>query len=142
MIRYILDTDHVTLLEDSNAVCLQRLNDVGYDLVAVTAVTVEERLQGWMNAIRRGSAPNHGDRLIWGYAGLRSTVQYLAGFQLVDWTVAAGERFQGMRRQGVRIGTQDLRIAAIALSLDATVVTRNLRDFGQVPGLTIEDWMM
>jgi hypothetical protein len=29
MIRYILDTDHVTLLEDSNAVCLQRLNDVG-----------------------------------------------------------------------------------------------------------------
>jgi len=34
----------------------------------------------------------------------------------------------------------DLKIAALALELDATVVTNNIRDFSRVPGLKVEDW--
>ncbi len=140
MIRYVLDTDHVTFLENSDLACLTRLAAIDYSLVALSAVTVEERLQGWMNSIRQASVPKQAERLVWAYAGLRSTVQHVAGFQIVDWTDEASDRFREMRRKGVRIGTQDLRIACIALSLDAIVVTRNQRDFEQVPGLTIEDW--
>ena len=140
MIRYVLDTDHVTFLENSDVACLSRLASIDDSLVALTSVTVEERVQGWMNSIRQASVPKHSARLVWAYAGLKSTVQHLAGFQIVDWTDESSDRFREMRRQGVRIGTQDLRIAAIALSLNAIVVTRNQRDFVQVPGLTIDDW--
>jgi tRNA(fMet)-specific endonuclease VapC len=49
---YILDTDHVTLLESGHLPCIERLSSVGYEQVAITAITVEERVQGWLNAIR------------------------------------------------------------------------------------------
>jgi tRNA(fMet)-specific endonuclease VapC len=115
---------------------------VGYNQVATTTVTVEERLQGWLGAVRQASAPNQADRLIWAYTGLRKTVQYVNGFVILDWTESASRKFLELRQGKVRIGTQDLRIASIALSVDAVVVTRNRKDLAQVPGLQIEDWSM
>jgi len=48
--------------------------------------------------------------------------------------------FRKLQASRVRIGTMDLRIAAIAIANDATLLTRNLSDFGKVPGLRAEDW--
>ncbi len=52
----------------------------------------------------------------------------------------AGRIFESLRKQRIRIGTMDLRIAAIAIADRYTVLSRNLADFRQVPGLTAEDW--
>lgn len=35
----------------------------------------------------------------------------------------------------------DLKIVAIALVQDALLLSSNLRDFRQVPGLRVEDWL-
>jgi len=53
---------------------------------------------------------------------------------------AAAQRFAQLRQKKVRIGTMDLRTAAIALSRSTTLLSRNLADFQQVPGLVVEDW--
>lgn len=45
-----------------------------------------------------------------------------------------------LRRAGTPIGGNDMLIAATALAVDATLVTRNERDFRLVPGLRVEVW--
>lgn len=60
--------------------------------------------------------------------------------QMLPFDTSALERFQGLWLLRLRIGTMDLKIAAIALAHDATLLTRNRRDFAKVPGLRLDDW--
>lgn len=45
-----------------------------------------------------------------------------------------------LESRGVGIGPMDTLIAAQALRLGATLVTRNVREFSRVPGLKVENW--
>ncbi|OYV73855.1 MAG: hypothetical protein B7Z74_03225 [Deltaproteobacteria bacterium 21-66-5] len=65
----------------------------------------------------------------------------MSDWEIVAFDERAAEQFTGLRRQRLRIGTMDLKIASIALVDDATLVTANLRDFSQVPGLRCENWL-
>lgn len=83
----------------------------------------------------------------------RTTAELLRGFELlfevvtgyrvapiVPFDAAAQIEYDRLRALKVRIGTNDLRIAAIAKSRNLIVCTRNVADFGKVPGLVTEDW--
>ncbi len=64
-----------------------------------------------------------------------------AAWKVLPWTQETAEIFVRLRAGGVRIGSMDLKIASVALSRNATVLTRNLRHFQKVPGLRAEDWL-
>ena len=49
-------------------------------------------------------------------------------------------QFDRLRAQKLRLGTNDLAIAAVTLSVDAILVTRNTVDFQRFPNLRFEDW--
>jgi len=67
-------------------------------------------------------------------------IEYYRDQRLLDFDEAASHEFARLRKSGVRIGTMDLRIAAIALANDALLISRNLVDFQKVPGLRVKDW--
>jgi tRNA(fMet)-specific endonuclease VapC len=132
-----MDTDHLTLLQQAHPVVRGRISIVAPAAIAVTIITAEEQLRGWLDAIRRH---NGSMRQLWAYQGLRDTILFLQHVTILQFDQAALQQFDRLRQQKIRIGSQDLRIAAIVLTLNATLLTRNSRDFGQVPGLAFEDW--
>ncbi len=96
-------------------------------------------MRGWLNLIRQSSQP---ERVVMAYGRLKTTVQYFTEVRLLDFDLAAQAQYTTLRQLKLRIGSQDLKIAAIALSQGGVIVTRNRRDFEQVPGLLVEDWTL
>lgn len=135
--RYILDTDHVSLYQRRHPQVVARVLATAPADLAVTTITLGEQVQGRLAVIRQARSQPDAAR---GYLRLRETVAFYQTIQLIDYTTSAVDHFEELRRQGIRIGTQDLRIAVIALAEGSILVSRNTRDFAQVPGLTLEDW--
>jgi tRNA(fMet)-specific endonuclease VapC len=136
---YLLDTDHVSLSQRGHTLVTARIQATGPSQIAVSVITVEEQLRGWLAAIRNATTSQ---ARVTAYQRLRMAVEYFASITVLDYTLAADALVMDLRRQGVRVATQDLRIAVVALVHNATVVTRNERDFRQVPGLAIVDWSL
>ena len=137
MTLWIIDTDHLSLLERKDKYVLKNFNKRNPNCLAITVVSFEERMRGRLNTIRRA---NSDEKIIEAYSRLQITAEFLKQFNLIGFDEDACSCFNDFRRQKVRVGTQDLRIAAIAFSQNAVVVTRNIRDFSKVPGLLLEDW--
>ncbi len=71
---------------------------------------------------------------------MQATLEFFRSLPLLAFDDAALKMFIRLRKQRVRIGTLDLRIAAIVLAKESVLVTRNARDFSRVPGLKLQDW--
>jgi tRNA(fMet)-specific endonuclease VapC len=137
---FVLDTDHMSLLEWDSAGAFrlrERLAEIDPAEVATTIVSYEEQVRGWMAYISRAKTI---DQHVEGYRRLRSHLENYRQIPVLDFDRNAASRYEGLRRARIRIGAMDLKIAAIVLASDATLLSRNLVDFGQVPGLKVEDW--
>jgi tRNA(fMet)-specific endonuclease VapC len=136
----VLDTDHLVELDrgSSQGAALQwKLEDAG-DAVATTIISAEEQFRGWLAQIHRQRDPHE---QIATYQRLQRRIAFFAAWHVLPWDTDAADILQGLRRQRVRIGTMDLKIASIVLAHDTTLLSRNLRDFQQVPNLRVEDWL-
>lgn len=137
----VLDTDHLSELEvqsPSGLRLLARLEQARQEAF-ITAVTCEEQLRGWLAEIKRNSKPR--SQMV-AYARLIRTVESHARWPILlldDESIAEYEALEKLR---VRIGTNDLKIAAIAKAHNATLLTRNRLDFSKVQGLKHENWLV
>lgn len=137
---FVLDTNHVSELiyrTTAGLRLLQRLDESVQD-TAISAITVEESLRGWLAEIRRQIEPRN---QITAYQRLTRQVEVFASWLVLPWDDDAADRFDSLKSLRQQVGTQDLKIACICLAHDTLLLTRNLADFQRVPGLRVENWL-
>lgn len=137
MTRFLLDTDTVSLyLRNHPFVCGAIVAHLGDELL-ISVITVEELWDGWQSVIRKAKTPPEVGAA---YTRLTDTLNELRSWSIVPFPAPAVERYAALKKQKLNVGASDLKIAAIGLEAGAVVVTRNTRDFGRVPGLTLANW--
>jgi hypothetical protein len=77
--RFVLDTDHLSLLQHKHPIILQRVAAQAPGALAITVITAEEQLRGWLAVIRQHS---HTERQLWAYQGLQETLRKFNRFTL------------------------------------------------------------
>ena len=138
---FVLDTDHVSLLERAGSFQANRLRarleQVPAEERATTIISFEEQTRGWLSYLAKSRSLV---QQIDAYRRLKRQLDNYCAMMVLDFDERAASKFQRLCNLRLRVGTMDMKIAAITLAFDATLLTRNLRDFKKVPGLESEDW--
>jgi tRNA(fMet)-specific endonuclease VapC len=138
---WIFDTDHVSLVLRGNPKVIAHLGRVS-TRTSTTIITVQEIFNGWIGELNQPNVKRA--TILDQYHHLFLVIELLKSLPILEFDAPAFDRYEALLVQNPNLRKKrlqkDLRIAAIALSRNATIVTRNRRDFEQVPGLKIEDW--
>ena len=132
MITHILDTNIcIELIRGSSKKIFRRLQKHKIGRIAISSITLAELEHGTSK-----SSDPAGNKLI--------LIEFCSPLEILTFDANAAAAYGQIRTQleqkGKPIGPLDTLIAAHALSVNATLVTNNLREFKRVPGLKVENW--
>ena len=131
---FMLDTDTcIFLMRGESPALAAKVQAVPLQQQVMSVVTFAELTYGV-----QASAPAKRKQ---NQAVLDSLALHLA---VLDWPQEAAQHYAEIRvdlkRRGAQLGAADLMIAAHARAMGAIVVTNNVKDFGRVKGLQVENW--
>lgn len=129
--KYVLDTDVCVEAIRGREPVISRLQGHSPDDLAISAMTVAELHHG---ALQGGS---NSERYI------AATNLFLSPYRIIAFDETAAMAYSEIRFaiRATPIGGNDLVIASTAIANGLVLVTGNVRGFGRVPGLTVENWL-
>ena len=130
---YLLDTDTcIYIINNKPEAVRSKFRTVSLNEIAISSITLFELDAG----ARKGNRAEE---------SLQKLEQFASIIQVLPFDAEAarhaGALRQHLREQGTPIGDMDTLIAAHALSVGATVITNNLKEFQRVPELSVENWL-
>ncbi len=137
---YLLDTNIVSTFLDrqrNSPNLTKRILSEQPEHLFISLITIEEIMRGALGEVNRFRQKSS---IINAYHEFGNLFDALHRFQILPYTDSAHQIYQAMTPEQKRVGTQDCRIAATAISLGYVVVTVNISDFYKIGGVIIEDW--
>ena len=129
--NFLLDTNIcIYIIKQKPPEVLQKFNTCQVGDIGISSITVAELEFG----VQKSQFPEQNNQAL---------QQFLLPLIIVDFNAAAstyGIIRATLEKQGTPIGSLDTLIAAQALSLKLTLVTNNIKEFGRVPNLKLENW--
>lgn len=113
-----------------------KLSEFPPEEIAVSIITFEEQMRGWMAFIAKA---NSIEKQISAYEKLGRFLESYRYIPIIQFDENAAKVFQDLKSRKIRVGTMDLKIASIAISKSALLISRNLSDYDQIPNLKVED---
>ena len=131
---FMLDTDTcIFLMRGASQRLEAKVQSVPLAQQVMSAVTLAELSYGVQASATAKRKQNQ--------AILDSLALHLA---VLDWPQDAAKHYAEIRadlkKRGAQLGAADLMIAAHARAMGAIIVTNNVKDFGRVKGLEVENW--
>lgn len=139
----LLDTDHLSQLKfirsDRASILVDKLKSLpASENVAISIISVEEQMRGWLATIAKERDVR---RQVKPYKELAALFNFFDEYLILEFNEAAVDVFEENKARKLRIGTMDLKIASITIANKALLLSANLSDFKQVPGLRVENWL-
>ncbi len=131
--KVMLDTNIcIYIIKGSPHSVLQRFSSFQVGDIGISTITLAELEYG----AARSSQPKKNREALEGFISALDVAPFDR-----QATEAYGKIRAALEMKGRPIGAMDLLIAAHALSLGVQLVTNNEREFKQVPGLRVENWI-
>ena len=132
--KYLLDTNIIAYIIKKRPVeVFDKLQSVEWEEIAISSIVVAEL---WFGVAKSQHKEQNKIAL----------ENFLAPFTILDFDTKAAEQYAFVRvdleAKGTIIGANDLLIAAHALSQELILVTNNVKEFGRVENLKIENWVL
>ncbi len=139
--KYLLDTDHFSVFQRQKGEAFlnlkTRMERHSLTDFMISVVTLQEQILGSHAYIKQAQ---RSEGVVKGYQMMSQAFRDLMIFEMIDFDDDASRAFSQINPVQLRLGVMDARIAAIALSRNLVLLTRNQRDFEKVPDLTTQDW--
>ena len=137
---YLLDTDYMSLMQRGTVegqALFRRLMSSNIT-PTTTIVTYEEQMRGWLDLLARSTKF---EAQLRAYQLLHQHSVNYQKIAISPFDATAIQEYQNLRKTYPRLGKMDLKIAAIAITNQAILLTRNQRYFSQITSLQSEDWL-